>query len=68
METDSVSYDGDGNKRFSMEYVIEEITNWQVDYSELTTDYLTGEECGTIEGLPADAKEVTWEQYMNNEF
>ncbi len=53
---------------FTMEYVIEEIRNWQVDYSELTTDYLTGEECGTIEGLPADAKEVTWEQYMNNEF
>lgn len=51
-----------------MEYIMEDIRNWQVDSVELVTDYLTGAQCGSIGDLPADAQEVTWEQYRKQEF
>lgn len=50
------AYSGDG---------MEEVSP-VVSYSSVTT-YQTGDECETIE-LPADAKEITWEQWENGEY
>lgn len=36
--------------------------------TEVTTDYQTGSECETMCDIPAEATEITWEQYMKHEY
>lgn len=40
----------------------------QTTEAKATTEFVSGEECEPLEELPKDAKEITWEQYMNGEY
>ena len=48
-----------------MESMADELSS--TSYIEITTDYQTGDECQAIE-LPAEAKEITQEQYDDHNY
>lgn len=53
---------------FDFDYAMESIVSPSSDALEVTRDYQTGDECEPMCEIPADAKEITWEQWMKHEF
>lgn len=60
--TDYLGYDWD------FDGIMEAMTTIGSSATEVTTDYLTGEECEPMCEIPADAKELTWDAYMTGAY
>lgn len=58
-------YLGDWDYEWLMQSMAEDISSSSA--TEITVDYQTGDECEPCE-IPAEAKEITWEQYNTHDF